>query len=151
MTQILPTNKYLHQYRVKETNLCCKCNIMPDTVLHRLWQCQALVPFRDKIFVFLNQKCQIQETISVTKYLFGFSQNSGLNHVLLELKKLIFYSWDPNVQLNSFLDLFIVTIRKLIIKEKQFLVSEKLNNQFRSKWDKFKEIYDFNGPDLQYF
>ena len=55
MTQILPTNKYLHQYRVVEANLCCKCNIMPDTVLHRLWQCQALVPFRDKIFVFLNQ------------------------------------------------------------------------------------------------
>ena len=28
---------------------------------------------------------------------------------------MIFYSWDPNIQLDSFLDIFIVTIRKLII------------------------------------
>ena len=151
MTQILPTNKYLCQYRVLESNLCCKCNAMSDTVLHRLWQCQLLQPYRDKIFNFLSQKCQIQETISIKKYLFGFSNNSGLNHALLELKKLIFYSWNPNIRLNLFLDLFTVTVRKLIIKEKQSINSVKSYDQLKSKWENFKEIYDFNGPDAQYW
>ena len=151
MTQILPTNKYLCQYRVLESNLCNKCNVMPDTVLHRLWQCQLLQPYIDKIFFFLSQKCQIQETISLKEYLFGFSNNLGLNHALLELKKLIFYSWDPNIQVNTFLDLFILTVRKLIIKEKQFINSAKTYDQLKSKWDNFIEIYDFNGPDAEYW
>ena len=151
MTQILPTNKYLCQYRVLESNLCCKCNAMSDTVVHRLWQCQLLQPYRDKIFDFLSQKCQIQETISIKKYLFGFSNNLGLNHALLELKKLIFYSWNPNIRLNLFLDLFTVTVRKLIIKEKQSINSVKSYDQLKSKWENFKEIYDFNGPDPQYW
>ena len=83
--------------------------------------------------------------------MFGFSNNSGLNHALLELKKLIFYSWDPNIQVNTFLDLFILTVRKLIIKEKQFINSAKTYDQLKSKWDNFIEIYDFNGPDAQYW
>ena len=98
----------------------------------------------------LIQYCP-RETISIKKYLFGFSNNLGLNHALLELKKLIFYSWNPNIRLNLFLDLFTVTVRKLIIKEKQSINSVKSYDQLKSKWENFKEIYDFNGPDPQYW
>ena len=151
MTQILPTNKYSNQYRILESELCNKCAVRSDTVLHRLYQCQLLVPYRDKIIFFLTQQCQIQENISLKDYMFGFSNNQGLNHALLELKKLIFYTWDPNIEIDAFLDLFIDKIRKLIIKEKQCVVSNKLYEQFNTKWEKFKIIYDFNGPDLQIF
>ena len=151
MTQILPTNKYLNQYRIIESELCTKCAVRSDTVLHRLWQCQLLVPYRDKIITFLTQQCQIQENISLKAYMFGFSKNQGLNHTLLELKKLIFYTWEPNIQIDALLDLFIDKIRKLIIKEKQCVVSSKLYEQFHTKWENFKIIYDLNGPDLQIF
>ena len=86
MTQILPTNQYLSRYRVVDSDLCSKCDAVSDTIKHCLWQCQLVVPFVDKILNFLNQQCQIQEIISIEKYLFGFSKNAALNQILLELK-----------------------------------------------------------------
>ena len=34
--QILPTNKYLTRYQVKDSEICSKCNLEPDTVGHCL-------------------------------------------------------------------------------------------------------------------
>ena len=82
MMQTLPNNKYLYQYRIFESELCNKCAIMSDTVIYRLWQCQLLVPHRDKIVIFLTQQCQIQENILLKDYMFGLSKNQGLNHTL---------------------------------------------------------------------
>ena len=151
MTQILATNQYLSRYRVVDSDLCSKCDAMPDTIQHCLMQCQLLVPFVDKIFNFLNQQCLIQETITIKSYLFGFSKSPALNQILLELKKLIFYTWDPAMQVNSFFTIFISKIRKLMIIEKQINLSNKRFDQYSKKWEKFKNIYDFNGPDIQLF
>ena len=112
-------------------------------------QCQLLVPFVDKIFNFLNQQCQIDETISIKRYLFGFLKNTALNQILLELKKLIFYTGDPAMQVDSFFTLFVSKIRKVMIIERQVKLSTKSLDQYSEKWEKFKDIYDFNGPDLQ--
>ena len=60
MTQILPTNKYLHQYRIIVSDLCNKCTTT-DTVLHRLWQCSLLVPYRDKIIFFLPNSAKFRK------------------------------------------------------------------------------------------
>ena len=151
MTQILPTNVYLSRYRVVDSDLCSKCDAMPDTIQHRLMQCQLLVPFVDKIFNFLNHQCQIEEPITIKNYLFGLLKNPALNQSLLELKKLIFYTWDPAMQVNTFFDIFIAKIRKLMIIEKHIDLSNKSPDQYSEKWDKFKNIYDFNGPDIQIF
>ena len=151
MTQILPTNVYLSRYRVVDSDLCSKCDAMPDTIQHRLMQCQLLVPFVDKIFNFLNHQCQIEEPITIKNYFFGLLKNPALNQSLLELKKLIFYTWDPAMQVNTFFDIFITKIRKLMIIEKHIHLSNKSPDQYSEKWDKFKNIYDFNGPDIQIF
>ena len=124
---------------------------MPDTIQHRLMQCQLLVPFVDKIFNFLNQQCLIQETITIKSYLFGFSKSPALNQILLELKKMIFYTWDPAMQVNTFFDIFSSKIRKLMIIEKQINLSTESLDQYSEKWKNFKNIYDFNGPDSQIF
>ena len=109
MTQILPTKQYLSRYRVVDSDLCIRCNdAVSDTIQHCLWECQLVVPFVDKIVNFLNQQCQIQETISIEKYLFGFSKNAALNQILLELKKMIFYTWDPAIQINIIFDIFFI-------------------------------------------
>ena len=151
MTLILATNQYLSRYRVVDSDLCSKCDAMPDTIQHRLMQCQLLVPFVDKIFDFLNQQCQVEVTINIKSYLFGFLKNAALNQILLELKKLIFYTWDPAMDVNSFFRIFISKIRKLMIIEKNIYLSTKSFDQYNKKWEKFKDIYDFNGPDLQFF
>ena len=47
--------------------------------------------------------------------MFGFRDNPALNQILLELKKEIFYSFDPNVDVTAFFESFVDKIRKLII------------------------------------
>ena len=97
LTQTLPTKKYLNRYKVLNSNICEKCNIEVDTVLHSIWSCDAIVPYIDKVCKFLEKECNIGESnlLTVKSYLFG-GKNIGLNHILLELKKEIFYIKDFN-------------------------------------------------------
>ena len=37
LTNILATNKYLARYRILDSDICSKCNISSDTILHHLW------------------------------------------------------------------------------------------------------------------
>ena len=93
----------------------------------------------------------MEETITLKTYLFGVSNQIALNQILIELKKMFFYSWDPTMQINDFFNIFISKIRKLMIIEKQLIISTKGLDQYIAKWDKFKNIYDFNGPDIQIY
>ena len=58
-------------------------------------------------------------------YLFGFKDNKGLNHILIELKKELFYNWDVNVEVDAFCERFLVKIRKLMVKEKHIMLGKK--------------------------
>ena len=62
---------------------------------------------------------------------------------------MIFYSWDPTIQINLFFDIFISKIRKLMIMEKHISTKSKSLDQYSAKWENYKNIYDFNGPDVQ--
>ena len=97
LTNILPTNYYLKKYHVIPTDTCSKCLVSQDTIIHSLWQCQIKGPYVAKILNFLKSECKVTETLSIQPFIFGFRDNMGLNHVLLELKKEIFYNWRENV------------------------------------------------------
>ena len=81
MTQILPTNQYLTRYRVKDSVICSKCNLLPDTVSHSLYSCQLLVPYVDSFIYFVKQTCGVQENIGFVEFMFGFKTNIALNHI----------------------------------------------------------------------
>ena len=151
VTNILPTNKYLARYQVRDCNLCSKCLAVPDTVTHRMWSCPLLVPYVEEIINFLKNDCNVTEDISFVQYLFGFGNNEGLNHILLELKKELFYNWDANVGVGTFCERFQVKVRKLMIKEKQIILSNNKFEKYLNKWEQFMPIYDFLGPDCQIF
>ena len=148
MTQILPTNQYLARYRIKDSDTCDKCQSSVDTILHCLWQCQLVVPYVIRVLEYLKQKCNVQENIDSLEYIFGFENNLALNHILLELKKELFYNWDGDAAPNLFLERFIAKIRKVMIIEKQAINSAKTFEYYAEKWAKFTNIYDFRGPDL---
>ena len=57
-------------------------------------------------------------------YLFGFKDNKGLNHILIELKKELFYNWDVNVEVDAFCERFLVKIIKLMVKEKHIMLGK---------------------------
>ena len=147
MTQILPTNQYLARYRIRDSNICDKCQISADTILHCLWQCQLVVPFVVKILAFLKDQCKIKENIDSLHYIFGFKNNPALNHILLELKKEVFYNWDSEVTLDNFFGRFVAKIRKIMIIEKGCIKGDRTFDQYCKKWDAFLEVYDFRGPD----
>ena len=149
VTQILPTNKYLKRYKVKDSDICSKCLIEQDTVLHSLWSCPSIVPFVSKIIEFLKIDCNVKEDISTVPYIFGFKNNTGLNHILIELKKYIFYNWKEGVGIVAFCERFKAKIRKIIVMEKHLMISDKKFEIFFSKWKEFREFYDFLGPDCQ--
>ena len=81
------------------------------------------------------------------RYIFGFKNNAALNHIVIELKKELFYNWENHTDLDIFLEYFVAKVQKIMILEKQCIKSDKNLNQYCKKWEKFKGIYDFRGPD----
>ena len=148
MTHILPTNQYLTRYRIRDSNICSKCDQLPDTVSHCLWSCQLLVPYINNFVEYLKLNCKIQENVGVVPYIFGFENNPALNHIFLELKKELFYNFDQNVSPVAFCEQVLNNIRKIMVKEKQCIKSDKMFDLYLEKWEKFTLIYDFRGPDL---
>ena len=150
VTQILPTNEYLFRYKVKDTNICDKCNIECDTIVHRLYECEYVVPIVNKFLKFLYTECEQTVKITLVEFLFGLGGNefSALNQILLELKKNIFYSSTDELSDVAFCEQFKAKLRNLIIKEKQIVFNYNVD-KFSSKWKNFTNIYDFRGPDLQ--
>ena len=100
-----------------------------------------------KIFQFLKIDCTVEQNITLKTYLFGF--NNAFNHILLELKKDIFYKWNANLSDVTFCEHFIVKIRKIMIKEKDIMITNEHYDEFVEKWKMFTTIYDFNGLDQQ--
>ena len=85
------------------------------------------------------------------QYMFGFQGTKflGLNHILLELKKYIFYNFEENVGVVQLFERFNRRIMHLIIKEKMLALSAGNYEIFKAKWENFTEIYDFYGPNCQ--
>ena len=151
VTRILPTNQYLTRYRVKDSDLCSRCLVEVDTVFHSTWSCERIAPFIAHLVVFLKTKCTVGVDINMRNYLFGFQGNKflGLNHILLESKKFIFYNWEENVRVEQLFERFKRRIMHLIIKEKMIALGVDKFDTFISKWENFTEMYDFLGPDCQ--
>ena len=134
-TQILPTNDYLKRYRVKDSNVCEKCNLEFDSIEHSLYSCSEIVQILLKFFKFLKDECGITKNIGMVQYLLGFSgsENIGLNHILLEVTKSIFYSWESNLEVDAFIELVKHNIKKLMIKEKSIMIEKNKYESFNVK------------------
>ena len=152
VTQILPTNNYLQRYRVKDSNACTRCLLDTiDTVVHSTWSCPRVSPYIMHIIQYLKIEGRIGVDINFKNYIFGFpgQDKLGLNQILLQLKKEIFYNWEENVTIVAFFDIFISKVKKLMIKEKHVALSKNSFYKFQDKWKDFCIIYDFRGPDCE--
>ena len=145
---ILPTNEYLHRYRFKDSDVCERCGIESDTVVHRLYECGLICRSVEQFLRTLHLKCK-QPYIAMTEYSFGRAGNShlALNHITLELKKTIFYSSIEFLNLSEFKEQFLNQIRAPMRKEKSIFYRKKEYVKFEEKWANFIYIYDFRGPD----
>ena len=148
-TYILPTNEYLKKYRVADSDLCEKCNEERDTILHRLWECQHIIPFLHPILADVKNWVDRQEDFSVEEFLFGIGAGGqeGLNLFLIECKLFLFYDYKVADSVKCNTDRFYHKVRKLILKEKHIARGKTGYERFVNKWSNFTPIYDFRGPD----
>ena len=153
VTQILPTRKYLHRYLIEDSDLCARCSECADTVYHRMWQCSRLGLYLTTCFDFLRDDCNLVDTITVENYLFGFMglKREGINHILLELKKHVFYNWCAEIETDVFCEQLKSKVKALMIKEKLIALSNGRLTSFTEKWEQYTSIYDFRGPDIQLY
>ena len=121
-----------------------------DTIVHRLYECEVVSRLLCQILNTLHRKCSQTKDISLVEYLFGKvgKKYLALNHVILELKKLIFYSDSTLLSYHGFTELFEYKVRALMIKEKKVFQRKNGYSIFEEKWRDFTYIYDFRGPDL---
>ena len=152
VTQILPTNEYLTRYRVKDSTICDHCEIECDSIVHRLYDCEKLTHITSSIFNYLKSNCNQPNSISMMEYIFGKHGGKflALNHILLELKKTIFYSTTEEISSQTFCEQFWNKIKSIILKEKRIFSENNKYETFCAKWDDFTHIYDFRGPDVQH-
>ena len=87
MTQILPTNLYLSRYRIRDSNICSKCDLFPDTVSHSIYSCPLVVPYVDKFLEFLKQTCRVQANVGIIEYIFGVKSNVPLKSHFSRIQK----------------------------------------------------------------
>ena len=89
--------------------------------------------------------------IGMINYLFGFqgTEFQGLNHILLEFKKHIFYSWEEDASVIIYFEEFRRKIQHIIVKEKQIALNSDNFGTLAAKWEKLTAFYDFFGPDCQ--
>ena len=153
ITNILPTNDYLKRYRIKDDDTCENCHKECDTIIHRLYDCELIGLHIEKILNFLKLECNKMYEISMIEFLFGKSgeQFLALNHVVLELKKLVFYASKEFLSSEDFPELYYAKIKALIIKEKRISLDNDKYETFSNKWNDFICIYDFRGPDIEMF
>ena len=122
-------------YRVSDSKICSKCSVESDTILHALWNCRFVVPYLDTIFTFLKAEYKLHDLeTSVKNDIFG-GQNLGLNQVVLELKKELFYNKETTVNKNQFLNIFLSKIRTIMIKEKLVMFNGSKGEEYISKWE----------------
>ena len=126
-TNILPTQEYLFRYQVTDSNICTRCQVETDFILHRLYECVKMVPLINRFQYFLNHDCGINVTLGLVPYIFGFpeseSYTDGLNHCILELKIYTFYSYNENIATEEMFKIFLRILERLLIKEKQIALN----------------------------
>ena len=139
--------KFQHEMQSLSSNT----NSIVQHNVHSTWACVSIVPYIAHVIGFLRTECRIVVDITLIEYIFGFQDNNfvGLNHILLELKKELFYNWEENVNIDAFFVNFKKKIMHLMIKEKQIALSTDKFELFTEKWKLFISIYDFMGPDCQ--
>lgn len=152
-TFTLPTGEYLWNYCVRDNYFCSRCAeslIDPperDDIMHSLFLCPQIRPFLSKIFKFLTDDCKAVPNISHIDYFLGSKENIGLNCLLLELKKFIFYNFDHNSNVDIQINMFKSRLKRIIILEKRYYLRRDKIDYFHEKWEKFSEVYMFYGPD----
>ena len=146
VTQILPTGKYLHRYQIRDSDQCTRCLQCVDTVYHSTWQCSRLTSYISAGLEFVQRNTHV-DNITVNNYLFGYggSENAALNHVLLELKKHLFYNWSENTNIDAFCEHFASILRSLIIKENIIALTNMTNLMINGK---FSQTFMITGDPI---
>ena len=118
-----------------------------------LTHCPIIAPFLSKALDFFVNECKASNQISELDYLHGIYGRGfeGLNSALLELKKFIFYNFSSEKSMNLQFSIFLSRLRRIILCDKRYYVSNNKSSLFYEKWRDFSPVYQIYGPDPLYW
>ena len=101
LTQILPTNKDLHTYKYKPSQLCDFCSSYSETIEHLFWECRYVQIIWNELIAFLNTK-NINITINLKDVSLGTFKggvdNITVNYIIILMNHYIFTTKQTNKQ-----------------------------------------------------
>ena len=131
-----------------ENNICKRCNLERDTIEHCLYDCEHIQPFLNLLSNWIQQELAVFNfEMTMKSFLFGDIENHeinmGLEHILLEAKKFIFYEIKENNR-NSELQFasFKNRIKNLISLERKIAANKNESNKFEQKWIICAPVFD---------
>ena len=158
LTKILPTKEYLLRYQAPDivNNICPRCDLERHDIEHCLFECDRIQVFLTLLTQWIQQDLLIRDfDLNLKTFLFGNIENSktnkGLEHILIEAKKYIFYELAENKNINADLHMasFKNKIKNLIAIERK--TAENRNNleNFLVKWECCEVAFNILDPDVE--
>ena len=140
----LPTNRYLKQCGIKQSDACYFCKQNIETIEHLFWSCVVTNSLWDDLQRYLYSQCNINITLNKNIVCLGFieSENNRLiNHILNITKRYIYVTKcnEGSLHLSSVLSFikYHYTLEKIIVDQNQ--KNEQLR---RDKWQAFTHIFE---------
>ena len=100
--RILVTNKMLHDWKLRDSNLCSFCNSQPETIVHMLWECSAVQNLWTSLFQWLEQITETNIQFNEKEVLLGIEDHTFLmyNALFILTKQFIYSCRCRNMPLN---------------------------------------------------
>ena len=158
LTKILPTKEYLLRYQAPDVdnNICTRCQLERDTIEHSLFECDRIQSFLTRLTQWIQQELLIRDfELTMKNFLFGnigrSKINKGLEHILLEAKKYIFYELGDQANINAefHMTAFVNRIKHLVMLERK--IAENLNKmeKFEEKWECCETVFNIFDPGVE--
>ena len=141
LTQILPTNKDLHNYKYKPSSLCDFCSSYVETIEHLFWECRYVQIIWNELIAFLNTK-NINITINLIDVCLGTFKggvdNITVNYIIILMKHYIFRTKQTNniPAFNSFIN----HLNSRIKVEQEIALLKDRSELHNRKWIKFTNL-----------
>ena len=141
--RILPTNKFLHICKIKETEMCYFCNSEIETFEHLFFECTVVRQFWYKIKHWLNPHIEIDIWLNTENIILGIITNNKnsilINHIFLLAKRCIFSTKYKEGILS--LSILVNTIRNVYNIEQKIMIADT-EGKYKYIVNKWKDIED---------
>ena len=133
----------MKEWKIKNSDLCCYCNLEPETIEHLFWICPIINAFWKRVINKLEPFLDIKSFVNPTNILLGCCDSTGnilINHIFVIVKRYIYISKCMEKSLS--IDKVLGLIKYYHNIELNMLVVKGRPDIFESKWSKLTLFFN---------